>query len=287
MAAALVFDDVRVDDGGRPAIDGLTFETSSRHLLVLGAPRAMFEAVSGMRGVRRGRIGVDGEEPRAAAAAGTLAGAPLDPPMPPSWTLRRGVGESAARVGHPPAERERLVRDALAAMRLEGLATALLGKSMVHVRRGAVVAAALATGARTIVVEDPLAGFTDEASRGFGRVLVGALEDRSWMVFAGRAPLGSPFGTHAEEALVVLGSSLVAQAAPAEIAVRESAYVIRVAGPREEFAAALEGRGVRVDIRGDAFMVDVGSRTTTVLFEVARDTGAVIVDLRPLAGGFV
>jgi hypothetical protein len=201
--------------------------------------------------------------------------------------VRRFVDESAALVGHPANERERFVRDALAAMRLDGLATSLLGKSMLHVRRGAVVAAALATGAPTILLEDPLVGFSDEASRGFGRVITTALEGRTWIVFAGRAPLGSPFGTHAEEALVILGSSLVAQAPPAEIAVRESAYMIRVAGPREDFAAALEGRGVGVDIRGDAFMVDVSAASTAVLFEAARDTGAVIVDLRPVAGGFV
>lgn len=288
MASALLsFEDARVDEGGRPVVDGLSFATTATKVLVVGAPRAVFEAGAGMRGARRGKITVAGSEPRDAAGRGLVAGAPLDPPMPPGWSIRKYVEVSAGLVGHGGERQARLVAEALGAVKLDAMAEVLLGKAITHARRATVIAAALATGASTILLEDPLVSLPDDTARGFGRILALALEDRAWIAFVGRAPLGSPLSTYAEEAIVILGSEVVAQGPPAEIAVHDTTYMIRVAGDRDEFAAALEKQGVKVEIKGDAFKVDVGPAATTVLFEVARVTDAVIVELRPIAGGFV
>ena len=50
----LLVEDLRVDVDGVPACDGLTLRTSGDRVLVLGAPRAFYEAVCGVRPVVRG-----------------------------------------------------------------------------------------------------------------------------------------------------------------------------------------------------------------------------------------
>ena len=47
----LKIEDLRVDVDGVPACDGLTLQTRGERVLVLGAPRVLFEATCGLRPV--------------------------------------------------------------------------------------------------------------------------------------------------------------------------------------------------------------------------------------------
>jgi ABC-type multidrug transport system ATPase subunit len=282
---------LRVDVGGSAAIDGLSLTVSGDQVLVLGAARALFEAAAGLRATTRGELLVAGQEPLAALRSVAAAGAPLDPPLPPTWTLRHYVTWSARLAGHARGTARALADEAIERMKLGEAAKQKLAAAAVAARRGAVVAAALATGANAILVEDPLGGLSDDSARSFARVMVRALADRRSVFFVARVPLDSPIALAADEAVVVDGSRVVAQGDPAEIAARDSAFVLRVVGDARAFVDAVEAQGGRLlGSPGDAaharLTIDLGELHTRDLLKIAADSNAVVLELRPLGRAF-
>jgi hypothetical protein len=181
--------------------------------------------------------------------------------------------------------------EALSRMKLDAVAGARLSKATLTVRRATVLAAALATGAATLLVEDPVPGLPPETERTFARALVRALDGRRAVFFAGRVPLESPVALAADEALVVDGSHLEAQGAPGEIAARERAYALRVAGDVRAFAQSLAARGARLLAPLDAsnrgrISVELGDFGTRELLGIAASCDAVVLELRPLSRAF-
>lgn len=301
MAPLLSAADLRVDVGGTPAVDGLTLATSGDRVLVLGAARALFEAVAGLRPPRRGELRVEGMPPLAAVRARVAAGAPLDPPLPPRWTVAQYVTWSARLVGLGRRDAARQASDALEALQLGSSALTRLRVAPLAMRRATVIAAALATGAPALVLEDPLAALPDDAARSFARVLVRALDAqprRRAVVFAARVPLESPLSLAADEALVVDGAHVSAQGPPAEVAARENTLALRVEGDVEAFARAIRAEGGRATLEappgessasavGPTFMqVELGPLGARELLRIAEEAHAVVRELRPIAGVF-
>jgi ABC-2 type transport system ATP-binding protein len=279
-------EDLRVDVDGVPAVDGLTARTSGDRVVVLGGPRALFEATAGRRPVARGTLHVRGSAPVAAVREGILAGAPLDPPLPPKWTALDYVTWSSRLAGHTASDARTFAKEAVALVQLGALATSPLDRLLPHARRGVVLAAAIATGAAVIAVEDPLATLPEEIARSWGRILVSALADRSWIVFAARISLTSPVAMNADEALMVSSSRLDAQGPPAEIAAADRRYVARIhsARPLEELGARLEERGAKLDVQGAQVLIDLGSTITTAdLLGICAELGATVVEMAPVA----
>lgn len=221
MPAIVTASDLRIDVGGVPAIDGMTLATTGDRVLVLGAARALFQGAAGLRALARGQLHVEGLAPVEAIRAGRASCAPLDPPMPPTWTLFQYVKWSARLAGHSRGTATGLAEDALARMQLTSMGSAKLLRAGVATKRAAVLAAALATGATTLLIEDPLSGLPDESARPFARALSRGLADRRTALFAARVPLQSPLALHSDEAVVVTGSQVAVQGAPAEIAAAE------------------------------------------------------------------
>jgi ABC-type multidrug transport system ATPase subunit len=287
----LVASSLRVDVGGIPAVDGLSIASTSDRLLVLGAARALFEAACGQRAVARGELRVAGEEPLAALRAGGAAGAPLDPRLPSGWTVGQYVTWSARLAGHGGGTARALAGEAIERLKLQPFAAKKIAVASLAARRGAVIAAALATGAGALLIEDPIGGLPLDAARAFARIVVRALEDRRVAFFAGRAPLDSPIALAADEAIVVDGSRVVAQGAPAEIAAGESAFVLRVGGDARAFVEAVEAQGARLVGAGDepalaCLTLDLGGLRTHDVLRIAAESNAVVLELRPLAGAF-
>ena len=291
MPLRLASSHLRVDVGGLPAIDGLTFAATGDHVLVLGAARALFEAAAGLRLIARGEILVEGRPPSTAIRDGVAACAPLDPPLPSKWTVLQYVGWSAGLAGHARGTAFALATEALARMKIESMTRTRLGAAPVAVRRAAVLAAALATGASTLLVEDPVAGLSGEAAHVLARAMVRAQEDRHTAMFAARVPLESPLALSADEAIVIEGSRVAAQGAPAEIAAAEGAFSLRVQGNVEAFRRAVEARGGRAQVATDApapvhVRVDLGPLIAVDLLRIAAESDAVVMELRPLARAF-
>jgi ABC-type taurine transport system ATPase subunit len=269
-----------------PACDGLTLQTRGDRVLVLGAPRVVFEATCALRPVMRGLLRVRGSEPGAAVRGAIVAGAPLDPPLPPKWTALEYITWSARLAGRSSADAKTLAKDAVARVQLGALSTAVMDRMVPHGRRAVVVAAALATGARVIALEDPLATLPEEIARSWAKVIVQALADRSWMVFAPRVSLTSPLALNAEEALMVSSSRLDAQGPPAEIAAADRRFVARIhsAGPLETLGLRLSEHGATMSIQGAQVLLDLGaSMTTADLLGLCAELDATVVELVPVA----
>ena len=292
MPPLLAATTLRIDVSGVPALDGLSCATTGDRVLVLGAARALFEGAAGLRKVARGELRVEGADPVAAVGEGAVACAPLDPPLPPDWTVTQYARWSARLAGRTRSEAVSLAADALERMQLAAsVGRTKLAVAGLPVRRGAVLAAALATGAKTLLVEDPTPGLADEAARALARVLARAVADRRSALFAARIALDSPLALAADEALVVDGSRVAAQGAPAEIASAERTLLLRVHGDAIGFARAVEGAGGRADVTTGApspahVQVHLGPLAARDLLRIAAETSAIVVELRPLARSF-
>jgi ABC-2 type transport system ATP-binding protein len=278
---------VRIDEAGVPAVDGLTLASTGDRVLVLGAPSALFAAAAGQRPASRGDVRVEGALPLDAARRRIVASAPLDPPLPPRWTARQYVTWSARIAGHGRSQAGELAAEALARTRVEAVADARLGQAALAARRATVIAAALATGATTLLLEDPLSGLPPESATAFARVVVRACADRRTATFAGRVPLESPLALEADEAIVVAWSRVAAQGAPGEIAAAERSFAVRVIGDVEAFARAVEQRGGRIlSDRVGQMSVALGPLGTRDLVRIAGDTNATVLELRPISVAF-
>jgi ABC-type multidrug transport system ATPase subunit len=282
---------LRVDTAGVPQVDGLSLTSTGEWVLVLGAPRAVFEAVAGTRVVQRGEVRVEGRTPLRAVRAGVVASAPLDPPLPPSWSALQYVEWSARLAGHRGGHATEQAALAMARLKLDGSSRVRLARATLAVRRATVLAAALATGATTLLVEDPVTGLPPDTERAFARIVVRALDGRRTAFFAGRVPLESPVALAADEALVVDGSRVEAQGAPGELAARERAFALRVVGDVRAFVQSLAARGARLLAPLDAanpgrVSVELGDFGTRELLGIAASCDAVVLELRPLARAF-
>jgi len=281
---------VRVDAGGTSAIDGLTLASTGDRIVVLGAARALFESAAGLRAIARGELRVADQDPLDAVRAGALAGAPLDPPLPPDWTVRHYVAWSARLGGHPRGTAHALADEAIERMKLASLSNSKLGGVAMAARRGVVIAAALATGAGVLLLEDPIAALPPDVARSFARIVVRALSDRRTAVFAPRIALDSPLALAADEAIVVAGSRVVGQGAPAEIAAGESAIVLRLGGDAQAFVTAVQAQGARLlgggVERRECVTIDLGGLRALDVLRIAASSNAVVLELRPLASAF-
>jgi ABC-type multidrug transport system ATPase subunit len=277
----------RIDVDGVPAVDGLSLTTTGDRVVVLGGAKALFEAACGVRTPSHGQVQVRGTEARRAARERTVAGAPLEPPLSPTWTARDYVTWSARIAGHGHREATALAEQAIADLKMIAAAGERLSTAATLLRRATTVAAALATGAEAIFLEEPLAGLSDDSARNFARIVLRALEGRSWMVFSARLPLESPFAMDADEAAVVASSRVLAQGAPAELAAHERAYAIRVTGHTEDFARIVIERGAHVTGSGNNLTVDLGQHLlVSDLLRAAHEAEATVLELEPLAHAF-
>ena len=269
-----------------PACDGLTLETKAERVLVLGAPQIVFRGAVGLAPIRRGALALRGRSPLVAVESGMVVGAPKDPPLPARWSLRDYVTWSARLGG--ASDPARGAARAIEELQLGALAATPLGKLVPHARRASVVAAALATGAELVVLEDPLGGLPDDAATTFASLLVAALAARSWLVFAPRMPLGLPLARAADEALVVGGGIRVdAQGAPASLAAETRRFVGRLDAPVSAIAPAVADRGGSVVAHGTHVFVELGPTLTTAgLFAICAEANVAVLELVPAVHAF-
>jgi ABC-2 type transport system ATP-binding protein len=291
MPARLASAHLRVDVGGVPAIDGLSLTSTGDHVLVLGAARALFEAAAGLRPIARGDLRVEGATAHEAIRARIAACAPLDPPLPGTWTVLQYAVWSARLAGHDRASAQALATEALARLRIEPMSKTKLVGAPLAVRRAVVIAAALATGASTLLVEDPVSGLLDEAAHQLARATVRACDDRHTVTFAARVPLESPLALAADEAIVVDGSDVAAQGAPAEIAAGTRSFSLRVQGNLDAFQRAIEVQGGHAFASTGApppvhMRVELGPLVARDLLRIAAESDTIVIELRPLARAF-
>lgn len=278
---------LRVDVGASPLVEGVSFTTSGRAVAVLGAPRALFEACAAMRPVTSGTLRIRDLSPSDAAKRALAAGAPLDPELPAKWTVREYLRWSARLVGHDASHAARNAEGALELLRIEREASTTLGAAPVHIKRATVIGAAIATGAELVFVEDPSPGLPDDLARSLSRFVAQALDERAFVLFAGRLPLTSPFAHRTEEAFMYQNGTMVG-GAPAELATREQSFRVRASGDLDRLAAALLEKGAKVEAHPESseLVVELGDLATRDVFALAEGNDAVVLELVPVAAAF-
>ena len=282
--------EVRVDRGGVPELENLSFTSAAKaheRAIVLGAPRAFFEACAGIAPVKSGELRVAGIEAGEAARSGRTAASPASLRVPEKWTLLDLAVWSARLGGASKSHAEVGAHRALGRLDLRDAASGPLAKAQPHVRALAPLVAALATQAPLVVLEDPTPQLPIDLARAVAKRIVTALDDLTWIFFTGHIGLGSPFALHADEAIVI-GGAKVAQGAVAEVASREGTYAVRIHGEARTFAKLVTSKGGTSKGDGDDLLVDLGKNLRTRdLFDLAEEAHSVIVELRPLSRAFV
>jgi ABC-type transport system involved in cytochrome c biogenesis ATPase subunit len=292
------FRDLRLDEAGTPRFDGEDVASHGQRLLVLGAPRVLFLAATGAALPARGSLWIDGRPAAQAVREGRVAAVRFDVPVPPAWTALAYATWRARLAGQDRRVAARSAADALERFALSPRAR-VAGLSE-PARRGFHVAAAYATGAPCLVLDDVYAGLSDGDALALARVLALGLEPRGWIVFAARAPLASRLGLAADEALVFAGSALAAAGDPAEVAASERSFALRLEAPGRPtrpdgsaaadafFTACLE-RGARIadSSSWESSLVHIelgGAMRPRDLFRCAEDAGCTIVELAAYSG---
>ncbi len=280
---------LRIDTDGVPDVDGLSFASSTKRgerAIVLGAPRALFDAAAGLVKPSAGEMLVAGENAVDAAKRSAVAAAPLADQLPPKWTLDDYATWSARLAGRSKSLASNGAHRALGLLDLREDGDTRLEAVRPHVRALAPLVAAIATGAEIILLEDPTTQLPGDIARAISRRIVAALSDSSWVLFSGRIALDSPFALHADEAIVVSGSK-VEQGAVAEVSARDGTYAVRIHGEARTFARLVTSKGGSTRGDGDDLLVDLGSALRTHdLFDLADEAHSVIVELRPLSRAF-
>lgn len=281
----LLASDVRVDVDGVPGCEGLSFRTKGEHVLLLGAPRALFRATIGLLPVTRGTLTIRGVPVDEAVGFGLIAGVPLDPPLPPRWTVHEYVTWSARLSGAPESSTKGAADAALERLKLGAMAKTQLQKLVPHARRATVTAAAIAASTEVLALEDPLGGLPEEIAASYGTMLVEAIADRAWIVFAPRALLTSPLARRAEDALVMTAARIEGQGPPAELAsISAPRWIARLDGALGPVREALATRGGKLEEQGAHVLVDLPHGTTTSdLAAICAAADVAIVELMPVS----
>jgi len=279
---------IRIDVDGIPAIDGLSFETTAKRVLVLGASRALFEGAAGIRPISRGTLNIEGLAPHEALKKGALAGAPLDPPLPKEWTPRVAITWAAKMSGQAPRIASASADAAIGTLHLESIADLPLGSAMLAGRRAVMVAAALATGADALMIDSPLVDLDVESGGFLAGVIAKAIEAKKWVVFSGRLPLTCDLALAAEEAIVVFGSTVVFRGSPSEVAMFGGRTMLRVAGDAEALHRLLGERGASVETYSPELLtVHLPEGLTTLdLVRAAEDANVALLEMHPLSRTF-
>jgi ABC-type multidrug transport system ATPase subunit len=280
-------ENLRLDDAGGPAVERLSIATTGACIAFVGAPRALFRACAGVREVTAGDLHIAGELPRDAVRSARMASAPVDVPVPPRWTLAELAIENARLSGRSHREAKLLAARALESLNLASQGKTRLGAvTDLSVKRAAMLAAAFATGAEVLIVEDFTTGLADGEARALAKLFVAACENRRWIFFAGRLALSSPIGLHADEAVLFAGGRMVSMGMPADIATRERTFTLRTEGDATAFAAKLRERGARVEPEQTPAALTVTmpeDLTTHEMVAIARASNVVVLELLPMS----
>lgn len=159
------FDDVALGYGGRPVLEGLDFTLCRGDFLGLVGPNGAGKStvIKGLLGLLkpvRGRIVYEAELHEELEFGYVPQRHTLDPLFP--LTVKQIVGmaryRSAGWIRWPGGAGRRVVGQALAAVRIEDLASRRFGELSGGQRQRTLIARALATGANCLVLDEPTDG---------------------------------------------------------------------------------------------------------------------------------
>ncbi len=236
--------------------------------------------------VVKGSLLVAGHSVETGAHRAVIGVAPLDPPLPPSWTAATYVAWSARLAGATKREARELANAALT--RLRFASSRLISTLTLCDRRVLQLASAAVMGPQVIVAEAPLRGLQGEAAS----VVRCALDVCTTGCGAIVSVEGGDLSSASAEAVFARTASYVAVFASGALVIEGSAedlldsvtvYTLDVRSNVDAFRAELASRGI--ELRGVAprFAASLpAGRGARDLLEAARTARAALVEMAPL-----
>jgi ABC-type multidrug transport system ATPase subunit len=278
--------------GARLAGDALALgnlEADGPRLVLVGEWAPLFELLAGRRTLADGALELAGAPAEGAAARGHVGVLLREPPMPPSWTLRDLLIESAALLGHGPFAAARRARRVLDELGLGAHARRRLSRLGPFEQRAAGVAQAVLGDPPVVALEQPFFGLEPSAQNALGALLERALAGRRVLVGIPLLP-GSPsedaLAATSDELLIVSQRQLVARTRFRELGARAQSYRVSVRRCSDALLSRLAEAGyeVRRMLTADVttlLVTDPSSLGTVPLFGAALASGAAIIELVP------
>ncbi|MFT3773898.1 MAG: ABC transporter ATP-binding protein [Minicystis sp.] len=298
--------EARIAVDGVTAVDRLTLATTGDHVLLAGDTRALFAAITGVPLADPTKPeDEEGELPgEAYVAAGTLTlvgrsvgdrahlavmgAAPLDPPLPPRWTVEEYVTWGARLAGASRWTARDLAKAALSRVGLAPARRKRLDTLVRAERRVLLLAQAVVMGPEVLVAEAPLSGMEGAAAAFVMQALLAAGEGRRVLLSAARVDAGSAEGALARGAshLVVLaGGEVAVEGPPGELFAAARVVSLTVRGNTEALRAELSARGI--DLRGGPVRFSASlpaGATTREVLAAAAAARAPVVEMVPVLG---
>lgn len=294
-------------EGARIAVDeavafsALTFTTRGGLVLVAGEAAALFAVLTsvplgaartsdevslGEAHVVAGKLSVRGHSVGERQHHAAIGAAPLDPPLPPSWSAHACVTWSARLAGVPARAARELAAHALTRVGLAGAADRLARTLVLPERRALGLAQAVVAGPEVLVLEAPLAGLDGAAAAFVDQALRGLLADHAAVVGVTRLDPGSAEGLLARSAsdlLVLGGASQLYVGAPEGLLAHPRAVALTVRTNVDALRDALLERGLSLEggpVRCAVALPE--GRSSADVLAAAASARASVVELRPL-----
>jgi ABC-2 type transport system ATP-binding protein len=286
-APLLAAQDLRVDVDGAVAVEGVTVETRGNSVAIVGDGYGLLRAVAGDAAVRSGSLQIEGldvsrgEQLRPSA----IGMAPLDPPLPPRWTVRDYVTWGARLAGMSRAAARESGDQALSLLGLGKLAGATASTLGLADRRALVLAQAIVARPAVLVAAGPLSGLSGQDAAYVAAVLASAANGRRWIVSLSNLYAGSEenvLAAQADELLVFASGRLVRRGKLQKIEDGTVGYTLMLRARATEFKDALRARGVELSGGPQRFFVELppGMKAQD-LVALSAEVGAPLVELVP------
>jgi ABC-2 type transport system ATP-binding protein len=303
--ALLQAEDARIAIDDVVAIDRLTLTTQGSRVLFLGDVEALFAALTGVSFAARaqragasdddlpgearvtaGSLRVAGRDVATGAHIATTGIAPLDPPLPASWTAEEYVAWSARLAGASARAARELAGAALAKVNLRRLGRRGCTSLSPPERRALLLAHAVVMSPEVLIVEAPLSGLSGAAADFVIAAIAGATEGRGAIISGSKLDPSAPesaLSRGATYVVVIIGGSVALEGRPGELFSGATVYGLTVRSNAEPFRAELASRGI--ELRGGPLRFSASlpeGATTREIIAAAKTAKAVLIEFVPL-----
>jgi len=297
-APTLEAQDARVVVGDAAMMVGLSLRTRGDRVLMVGSTEALVAAIGGISRfsvsdgadlaarITDGWLRVAGADVASGDHVARCGVAPLEPLVPPGWTVQEYLGWGARLGGAPRGDAKALVGRALERLGIGALRRRKLGGLARVDRRAVTLALAVVRDPAVILVDDPLANLTDDEVTALLTVQAAAAEGRSAIITVPHLAAHSPaahLARTATDVLVFRGGELVLTAEPASLFGAATVYELTVQEGAEALRTALAKRGI--DLRGgpEHFSVSLpGDQGPSDVLAAAAEVRAAVTTCVPL-----
>jgi ABC-type cobalamin/Fe3+-siderophores transport system ATPase subunit len=283
----------RIAVGGATMIESLDLQTRGDRVVVLGDAESLLAALCGApRGaavgesddlarVVGGSLRVLGRDVASGAHREVTGFAPLDPPLPGSWSVEEYLGWGLRLGGVPRRRAGALAVAALERLELADLRRVQLRRLSPVLRRGVMLALAIVHEPAAIVIESPLEHLDESATAQMMVLLGRATEGRAVLLWLHRL-----VGMHsaielarvASDVAVLRDGVLVAHAEPASLFSGARLFELTIFSGADALRTTLAEQGMQLVGGPKHFSVELpsGMGASTILTAAAKARAAVV-----------